>query len=113
MLDTDNLTYAEGELLATTQKYANHISYVHCKDIRPKILKTSLNRDASFLDAVVDGVFTVLGDGCVDYPSIMQDLEKADYNGWLMAEAEQDPAVANPLTYATKGYHYLSQLILR
>jgi sugar phosphate isomerase/epimerase len=58
--------------------------------------------DRSFLDSVVDGVFTVPGDGMVDFPGVLAELP--DYTGWLVVEAEQDPAKAHPLTYARLGY---------
>ena len=64
----------------------------------------------SFLDAVLNGVFTVPGDGCVDYPAIFAVLKEMNYSGWLVVEAEQDPAVADPLTYATLGHRNLQAL---
>ena len=67
----------------------------------------SLNRDASFLDAVLDGVFTVPGDGCVDYPAVLAPIARAKYRGWLVVEAEQDPAVAPSADYADLGYRNL------
>ncbi|PPZ22520.1 myo-inosose-2 dehydratase, partial [Escherichia coli] len=63
----------------------------------------------SFLDAVLSGVFTVPGDGCVDYPSLFNILKQHHYQGWLVVEAEQDPSVAHPLTYATLGYNNLQR----
>jgi inosose dehydratase len=71
-----------------------------------------LNRDSSFLDAVVDGVFTVPGDGCIDYPAVFEPLARAGYAGWLVVEAEQDPVVANPLDYASMGHDYLQRVAL-
>ena len=58
---------------------------------------------------MLSGVFTVPGDGCVDYPPIMRLLKAQDYHGWLVVEAEQDPAIAHPLTYARLGYNNLSR----
>ena len=64
--------------------------------------------DQSFLDSVIDGVFTVPGDGAIDYAPLFAVLKEAGYQGWLVVEAEQDPAKAHPLTYARIGYNYLS-----
>ena len=61
----------------------------------------------SFLDAVRAGVFTVPGDGSIDFPAIFRVLEDADYQGWIVVEAEQDPARANPLEYAIKARQYI------
>jgi len=63
-----------------------------------------LARDASFLRAVLDGVFTVPGDGSIDYAAVLRPLAQAGYCGWLVVEAEQDPAKAHPLTYARMGF---------
>ncbi|MCC8374554.1 MULTISPECIES: myo-inosose-2 dehydratase [Photorhabdus] len=107
LLDTGHLTFAGADPLAVAERWAKRINHVHCKDIRPDVLNDIKNRKTSFLDAVLSGVFTVPGDGCVDYPAIFQVLKKQNYKGWLVVEAEQDPAVAHPLTYATMGYNNL------
>jgi inosose dehydratase len=67
--------------------------------------------DRSFLDAVVDGVFTVPGDGAIDFAAVLRVLKAARYQGWLVVEAEQDPAKAHPLTYARMGYDFLSNAV--
>lgn len=110
LLDTGHLTYADGDINAVQQKYAHRICHVHCKDVRASVLVDAKNRNLSFLDAVLNGVFTVPGDGSVDYHSLFSALNASDYSGWLVVEAEQDPAVAHPLTYATLGYNNLQAL---
>ncbi|MDR0219461.1 MAG: myo-inosose-2 dehydratase [Enterobacteriaceae bacterium] len=107
LLDTGHLTFAGDNPLAVAERWGKRINHVHCKDIRPDVLKDVKNRKISFLDAVLNGVFTVPGDGCVDYPAIFNVLKANDYDGWLVVEAEQDPAVAHPLTYAKLGYNNL------
>jgi len=84
---------------------------VHCKDVRSAVLKDNLNRDAAFLNAVLEGVYTVPGDGSIDYLPIFETLKAVNYEGWIVLEAEQDPAIANPLIYATKGYQYLESTL--
>ncbi len=84
--------------------------HVHCKDVRLPVLKASLAADQSFLAAVLDGVFTVPGDGGIDFPSILGPLAHSGYSGWLVVEAEQDPAKAHPLTHACLGYENLNQM---
>lgn len=107
LLDTGHLTYAGDDPARVVQAWGSRIAHVHCKDVRPTILASSLNRDLSFLDAVVNGVFTVPGDGCVDYPTVLKGLASAGYVGWCVVEAEQDPAIAEPRRYAQLGYDYL------
>ncbi|MGI0115424.1 myo-inosose-2 dehydratase [Zooshikella sp. RANM57] len=109
LLDTGHLTYSGGDPLTIIQRYGQRICHVHCKDIRPEILAWAKNSDSSFLNAVLQGVFTVPGDGCIDYSALLNALANKGYEGWLVVEAEQDPAIAHPLTYARKGYEYLEQ----
>jgi inosose dehydratase len=111
LLDTGHLAFAGGDVQATARRHARRINHVHCKDVRPDVLEAVLARDASFLDAVPEGVFTVPGDGCIDYVALCATLEAAGYGGWLVVEAEQDPAKAHPLTYARMGYACLSRLV--
>lgn len=106
LLDTGHLTYAGGDVLGLARRHAGRIVHVHLKDCRPPILAAARGTDGSFLDAVLAGVFTVPGDGCVDYPGLFRILRQAAYDGWLVVEAEQDPAQAHPLTYARMGYEY-------
>ncbi|MSP50676.1 MAG: myo-inosose-2 dehydratase [Alphaproteobacteria bacterium] len=110
LLDTGHATYAGIDPLALARRHARRIVHVHCKDIRRPVLEVALKKDQSFLDAVVDGVFTVPGDGSIDFPSILKQLQSAGYAGWLVVEAEQDPAKAHPLTYAKMGYDNLSRM---
>jgi inosose dehydratase len=107
LLDTGHLTFAGGDPVRAAERHAGRIAHVHCKDIRPAVLQRCLNRDSSFLDAVLDGVFTVPGDGCVEYPAVLAPLARAGYGGWLVVEAEQDPSVAPSAHYASLGYRNL------
>jgi sugar phosphate isomerase/epimerase len=111
LLDTGHLTYAGGDVLGVARRHGDRIVHVHCKDVRPPVLEDARRRDRSFLDAVVDGVFTVPGDGCVDYGALLGTLRDAGYAGWLVVEAEQDPVKAHPLTYARMGFAHLSRLL--
>jgi inosose dehydratase len=104
LLDTGHLTFAGGDPVRVATRHAARITHVHCKDVRRIVLERSLNRDCSFLDAVLDGIFTVPGDGCVDYPATLAPLGRANYRGWLVVEAEQDPSVAPSAYYANLGY---------
>ena len=82
----------------------DRIHHVHFKDIRPEVVKDVRENNRSFLDAVIAGAFTVPGDGCIDFLSVAKKLKAADYNGWIVVEAEQDPAKAPPYEYSQKGY---------
>ncbi len=90
--------------------FKERIIHVHCKDMRKKVLEKSLKEDFSFRKAFLEGAFTVPGDGFINYEPLLTLLKKNDYNGWLVVEAEQDPAKANPLEYAKIGHKYLSNV---
>jgi inosose dehydratase len=70
-------------------------------------MKRALAERWSFLDSVINGVYTVPGDGCIDFEAALRPIAEAGYSGWIICEAEQDPAKAHPLTYARKGYAHL------
>jgi sugar phosphate isomerase/epimerase len=105
LLDTGHATFGGADPAALAQRYRSRISHFHAKDIRRDVMERARRERLSFLDAVVAGVFTVPGDGCVDYPSVLRELP--GFSGWAVVEAEQDPAKAHPLTYARMGYSNL------
>ena len=111
LLDTGHITFAGGDPLALLERYAARVCHVHCKDVRPDVVKLARNRDWSFLEAVINGAFTVPGDGAVDFASVIGKLKEIGYRGWLVVEAEQDPVVAPSYAYAEKGYRTLRSLV--
>ena len=108
LYDTGHLLFAEANFERVLKNYVQKINHVHCKDIRKNILENSLKNDLSFRESFLDGVFTVPGDGCIDYEPLFKILYENNYEKWLIIEAEQDPKKANPLEYAKIGYNYLS-----
>jgi inosose dehydratase len=111
LLDTAHLAFAGADPLAAATRYAKRIKHVHLKDIRYEVVKRAHAEGFSFRDAVEAGVFTVPGDGDLDFVPILQVLADADFQGWLVVEAEQDPAKAYPLKYAKKARAYLQQVL--
>jgi inosose dehydratase len=111
LLDSGHAMFAGADPVELARAYAGRIGHVHCKDIREPIMRQSLNKDGSFLDAMLNGVFTVPGDGCIDYKRLFAVLDDVSYSGWAVVEAEQDPNVADPLTYATLGFNNLNKLV--
>ena len=93
--------------------HAARIVHVHCKDIRKEKLAIARQKDLSFLDAVVGDVFAVPGDGAIDFAPILEGLAGKKYSGWLVVEADQDPAKAHPLTHARIGHDCLRPLARR
>ena len=111
LLDTGHLAFAGDDPLAAARAHADRIKHVHLKDIRPEVLSQVLRENLSFQDAIEAGVFTVPGDGAIDFVPILQALADAGYQGWLVVEAEQHPAKANPLEYALKARAYLREVL--
>lgn len=107
LFDTGHLHFAGNNPAAVSRRWAHRINHVHAKDVRPDVLARVEAERWSFLDAVVGGVYTVPGDGCIDFAASLKPLAAAGYAGWLIVEAEQDPASAHPLTYARMGYTHL------
>ena len=109
LIDTGHMLFAQGNSIKLAEDLCERLIHVHCKDIRKDILEKSLKNDSTFRQAFLDGAFTVPGDGCIDYKPFLEVLHKKKYEGWLVVEAEQDPAKANPFEYAKIGFNYLSK----
>ena len=109
LFDTGHFAYSGVDPLKMVKKYANRIKHVHLKDIRPDVVKKVKEEHLSFLQGVRLGTFTIPGDGCIDFEPIFKVLENAGYEGYMLVEAEQDPAIANPLEYAIRARKYISE----
>ena len=113
LFDSGHMTFAgAGEAAAAVlAKHVKRVCHVHCKDVRPQVLRMARNRNWSFLEAVINGAFTVPGNGAVDFKTLLGLLHDNAYRGWLVVEAEQDPVVAPSYEYADKGYRHLRALM--
>ncbi|WMJ79402.1 myo-inosose-2 dehydratase [Clostridium sp. MB40-C1] len=109
LFDTGHLVFSGEDHLAVLKKYVNRIKHVHLKDVRAEVVKEVKANKMSFLQAVKAGAFTVPGDGCVDFEPVFKVLAENNYEGYLLVEAEQDPAKANPLEYAIKARKYIGE----
>ena len=107
LYDTGHLVFSGEDHLAILDKWVGRIKHVHLKDMRPEVVARAKREKWSFLQAVKAGAFTVPGDGAVDFVPVFDRLKKAGYKGWWVVEAEQDPALANPLEYAIKARNYI------
>lgn len=109
LYDTGHLVFSGEDHLAVLHKWIGRIRHVHLKDMRQVLRDKALEKKWSFLKAVKEGVFTVPGNGNIDFVPVFQALKKAGYSGWWVVEAEQDPAKANPLEYAIKARRYIRE----
>ncbi|PKM52019.1 MAG: myo-inosose-2 dehydratase [Firmicutes bacterium HGW-Firmicutes-7] len=112
LFDSGHLAYSEGNVeaaYAVLEKHAARTAHVHLKDIRKEVVDKVKANKLSFLEGVKLGAFTVPGDGIIDFTPIFSILEKSNYEGWMVVEAEQDPAIANPFEYAVKARAYIKE----
>lgn len=109
LFDTGHFAYCGADPLEMVKTYADRIRHVHLKDIRPEVVQKVKDNGLSFLEGVRLGAFTIPGDGCIDFDPIFEVLEKAGYEGYMVVEAEQDPAKANPFEYALKARGFIRE----
>jgi inosose dehydratase len=102
-LDTGHAALGGIDALALIRDHPLRVVHVHCKDIRSRVFSRVKSESKSFLSGVLSGMFTVPGDGDLEFAGMMQALAKIGYAGWIIVEAEQDPAVATPKTHAALG----------
>ena len=109
LFDTGHFTYCGEDPLEVVKKYVHRIKHVHLKDIRPEVVEQVKKENMSFLAGVRAGAFTIPGDGCINYDPIFKVLEESGYEGYMVVEAEQDPAKANPLEYAIRARKFIAE----
>ena len=109
LYDTGHLVFSGEDYQAVLQKHLGRVRHVHLKDVRTPVLDRVKSQKMSFLAAVKAGVFTVPGDGGIDFTPVFRMLQKGKYRGWMVVEAEQDPALANPFEYALKARRFIRE----
>jgi inosose dehydratase len=102
-IDTGHAALAGVDVVGLILAHPQRVAHVHCKDIRGKVFRRLEADSGSFLRGVVQGMFTVPGDGDLEFGMVMRALADIGYGGWIVVEAEQDPAVAEPRRYAQLG----------
>ncbi len=110
LFDTGHCLFAGGSPLDFVRRHAGRINHFHGKDVRADVLTSLAADDPSFIEAVMANLYTVPGDGLIDFPTILQTLASSGYQGWLVVEAEQDLRKSPPLEYARLGYSNLRRM---
>lgn len=110
--DAGHIFVSDGDYMTLLKKHINRVKHVHFKDVRESIMEQCKEDGKSFLDSFLAGMFTVPGDGVIDFTEIYQVLIENDYKGWVVVEAEQDPAKAHPLEYARMARKYIDEKLL-
>ncbi len=109
LFDSGHFAYCGENPVEQVRKHGKRIKHVHLKDIRPEVVARVLSEHLSFLEGVRQGAFTIPGDGCVEFDPIFKELAKIGYEGYMVVEAEQDPAKANPLEYAIRARKFIRE----
>ncbi|MCA0991339.1 myo-inosose-2 dehydratase [Pseudalkalibacillus hwajinpoensis] len=109
LYDTGHLYFSGEDPLEVLGEFQHRIQHIHLKDVRNPIATRVKEEKLSFLKGVREGVFTVPGNGDIDFTPILKMIGESDYTGWLLVEAEQDPAIANPFEYALMARQYLKE----
>lgn len=110
LFDTGHLVFSGENPIEIYEQYHDRIFHIHFKDIRQDKMEEVKTEKTSFLNGVKQGVFTVPGDGMIDFKPIWKAIEESGYKGWIVVEAEQDPAKANPFIYAKKARSYIKSV---
>ncbi|WTO35364.1 myo-inosose-2 dehydratase [Streptomyces achromogenes] len=113
LFDTGHLQFAGDDPLKTAEKHKQRIKHVHLKNVRQSVADKVRSDHLSFQEGILQGVFTVPGDpeGAIDFEPVLSTLGEAGFEGWLVVEAEQNPATAHPLTYAKTARGYLAEVL--
>ncbi|MFA6709073.1 MAG: myo-inosose-2 dehydratase [Fusobacterium sp.] len=112
LFDSGHIYYSEGSQEATEKllkDYIKRIAHIHLKDVRDEVVAEIKNEKGSFLEGVKKGTFTIPGDGNIDFEPLFKIIGDADYKGWMVVEAEQDPSLANPCEYALKARKFIAE----
>ena len=110
LFDTGHLVFSGEDPLEIFHLYKERIKHIHFKDVRKEVAQNVKQQKESFLTGVKKGVFTVPGDGMIDFVPIMNKIIESNYSGWIVVEAEQDPSQANPFEYAVKARKYIKEI---
>lgn len=111
LFDSGHCAFGGGDPAAMLDRHFSRVCHVHFKDIRLAVVIMARNRGWSFLESVLNGAFTVPGDGGIDFAPLVARLRSGGYQGWIVVEAEQDPVVAPSYAFAEKGYRTVRQLL--
>jgi inosose dehydratase len=111
LLDTGHAYAAGADYAEILRKFGSRVAHIHLKDVRREVLERARKNDWSFNSAVREGMFTVPGDGDIDFSAIGEFIRSSGYRGWVVVEAEQDPAKAAPRLYTERANQFVRKLL--
>ena len=87
-LDTGHCVYSGGDSIVEAEKYRHILRFVHIKDVNAKVLEESRRKKLTFDQAIEEKVFTIIGQGSIDFPGFFRVLERSNYSGWMVVEQD-------------------------
>jgi len=106
--DTGHYRYAGMDPVAMLRRHGPRVAYLHLKDIDERRLERARAECRSFGEAVADGIFRPLGEGCVDFAGVRDALEELGYAGWATVEQDRLPdASQTPFAEASRSLAFL------
>ncbi len=112
LFDTGHCYFGGGNPMEVIHRHMARVAHIHAKNVRPMVMGMAREAGMSFLQAVRAGVFTVPGDfeGGIEFEPVLAIAAAGGYSGWLVIEAEQDPAERNPMQYQKMGLEALRRM---
>jgi inosose dehydratase len=107
LLDTGHAAAAGFDYTRLIERFGDRIVHIHLKDVRGPEMAAVRADDLSFNAGVRRGMFTVPGDGTVDFAPLAAFVRKSGYRGWLVVEAEQHPALALPYPAVSQAFDHI------
>jgi inosose dehydratase len=110
LLDTGHAHAGGFDYAKLIERFGDRVVHIHLKDVREAVLDDVRKGDRSFNDGVRAGMFTVPGDGEINFAPIADFVRRSGYRGWMIVEAEQDPAAAPPKPAVARAFLHITQL---
>jgi inosose dehydratase len=111
VFDTGHYAFGAGRCEAVDdglRRFSDRIRYVHFKDCSAATVQRSRQEGWDYVTSLRHGVFCELGEGCVDFPSVVERLRKLDYAGWIVVEQDVLPGMGAPKKSAARNRRYLA-----
>lgn len=114
-LDTGHYAYGAGpggcqDLKEAFGRFGERIWHVHFKDCDPEVARQARNKERGYFEAVQEGIFCELGEGCVDFPLVVNRLRQQGYAGWIVVEQDVLPGMGTPRASAQRNRNYLREI---
>ncbi len=113
VLDTGHYVWGSGDCQGPTaalDRFRDRIRYIHFKDCNPQAMAQAREHEWDYFEAMRHGIFCELGQGCVDFPAVVDWLRAQEYNGFVTVEQDILPGMGRPRESAARNRTYLRQL---